>query len=460
MKKLHLTLILLLCSCLMAATISLEESLVLAKENNKDYQSRQYSYRSSVWNERNALSGFFPRVSFNSTLVRIDSGTYEDANAVMEAPVYGLDGEIIGNFPMSSAALGTGIYRTSYNNNIIVQQPLFNGGKVILGYQMARLSLQQAKLDLLNSESDLRYQVAALYFGLLELQDLQKLANKSLSSARSHLEKVQQKYELGLGKQSDLLQWQLKVKNEEASLMEIESSFSEMSNLWKILLGTGEFIEPQPVALAGYDEEILYWNAMREEEKKEQSREFLALVEENSPTLAGLALTRNIMQKKHQLSWGNFLPSLNLQFTYEIENDDRWDLEGNDNWNLAAVISLPLFTAGDNYTRLRQSKYELESTRAVTEYAEEHYLVNAENVFHRILIKARAVTDSRTALELAEENHRVVNQLYEQGMVTNSDLLDAETMLFGSEMNQLSSYYEFIITKYEMDRYIYQGSEK
>ena len=80
-------------------------------------------------------------------------------------------------------------------------------------------------------------------------------------------------------------------------------------------------------------------------------------------------------------------------------------------------------------------------------------MVTAKNVFHKLVTKARTVEDNKTALEFARENYKIINELYTQGMVTNSELLDAEVMLFGSEMNLVASYYDYILLKYEIKKY-------
>jgi outer membrane protein TolC len=45
-------------------------------------------------------------------------------------------------------------------------------------------------------------------------------------------------------------------------------------------------------------------------------------------------------------------------------------------------------------------------------------------------------------------------------MLTNSELLDAETMLYSSEFQLISSYYDFIIAKYEMEKFYDKMEEK
>ncbi len=178
-----------------------------------------------------------------------------------------------------------------------------------------------------------------------------------------------------------------------------------------------------------------------------------------SPTLNSINLANKMMKKSYWMAKGNFLPSLNLQFDYQIESDDEFDFSGDDNWNLVAAISIPLFTSGSNFSKVKQAKYELLKTTKQTEYARDNYLIAAENAFNRLITNARIVQDNKIALEFAKENHKIINQLFEQGMVTNSELLDAEIMLFSSEMNLISSYYDYVLTKFEMEKYIGEMEE-
>jgi outer membrane protein TolC len=92
-------------------------------------------------------------------------------------------------------------------------------------------------------------------------------------------------------------------------------------------------------------------------------------------------------------------------------------------------------------------------TKKQTEYAHENYLIAAENVFNKMITNARVVKDNKIALDYARENHKIINELYQQGMVTNSELLDAEIMMFASEMNLISSYYDYVLTKFEIKKY-------
>lgn len=439
MKKVILTFILMLMISALSA-ITLEESIQIARENNKDILAQESGLMSADWSEKNALTNFFPKVSFNSTIVRIDDDTYNKANAPIQIPG-------IGEFPSMFS-----VYKTSYTNNITVQQPVFNGGKMILGYQLSKLAKKQALLALQDKRNDIFYAVASAYLGILRLQDLKTLSKKSLNSTLSHLEKVLKKSDVGTAKKSDVLQWQVKQKNDETSLSEIENSIDELYGFWQILIGTEEAEEPSRIDLTEYDSEILRYTIMEKSELEKATVEFLSEVEKTSPIIQNLELAEKMMKKNYCMAKGEFLPSLNLQFSYQFESDDEFDFDGEDNWNLVAALSLPIMN-GTNYSNLKKAKYDLKRTQYETESALENYMVAAKNVFHKLITKARTVEDNKTALEFARENHKIINELYTQGMVTNSELLDAEVMLFGSEMNMVASYYDYILLKYEIKKY-------
>lgn len=444
MKKILISVIVLFCAAILSALpITLEQSILIARENNRSLQAESLSGNSAYWSSREALANFFPRVSFNSTIVRIDDETYDQANSNLVIPQFGV--ELPPLFP---------VYRTTFNNNITIQQAIFNGGKVILGYQLSRLALAQAREALADKENELTYQVVVMYCNMLKLQDLQELAGKSLASSAAHLQMTEDKYRVGQARQTDVLQWQVKTQNDKTSVQEIGHQLNLLRSAWKTLLNTAEDYQPEPLEIDIYTPEIKIMAGLAAEELADRLNIYLTRVQTTNPALASLELVRKMMGRQYLMSKGNLLPSLNLQFTYEFENDDRFDFDGEDNWNLAAVISIPLFTAGGNYAGIRKARAELHKTELTNGELRENILNAARDSFYSMISTAQTVENNRLALAAARENYRQMNSLFEQGIVTSSDLLDAETMLYGTEMNLVSSYYDYIILNYEMKKWL------
>jgi outer membrane protein len=444
----NLILMMLIIPILLLNAITLEESIVLAKEHNKEMLAEKSGLESAKWAKKNAFTNFLPKATFNSMMIRIDDESYDQANTPIVIPG-------LGQFPSMFS-----VYKTTYTNDFTIQQPIFNGGKVILGYQMAELAKQHIELAVQNKEKDLAYAVASTYFGLLKLQDLKTLSEKSLNSTLSHLEVALKKYDVGTAKKSDVLRWQVKMKNDETAIAEINNNINEISGFWWNLLGKASSELPSKIEPTEYDNEISIYALKSENEIQIAIDEFLRNVKKSSPTVQTLNIVQKLMKKNLKMAQGEYLPSMNLQFTYQIESDDTWNFDGEDNWNLAAVFSWPIFSSGTNYTNMKKAKFDLKKTEYEMKWAEENYLVTAKNVLHKLITKAKIVGANETALDFAKENHMIINDLFRQGLVTNTELLDAETMLFGSEMQLVASYYDFILLKYEIEKYTSNDEKK
>ncbi|RLC52529.1 MAG: hypothetical protein DRZ79_01015, partial [Candidatus Cloacimonadota bacterium] len=343
MKKCFLSVLFAIISMTFLNSINLEKSIEIARKNNKEILSRTNALHSPKWKERNAITNFLPKLNFNSTIVRIDDDTYQKYNAF--------------NIPGMDLPPSMLVYKTTYTNNLTLQQPIFNGGKLILGYQLAKLARKQTENALSEKEKELDSQVATTYFNYLKLKDLLELSRKSLNSTKQHLQQVRKNFEVGLAKKSDVLQWQVKLQNDKTSLNEIENNLESLVSIWRNLLGLNEPVElPDKIDVKKYDEEI---SVLVTNDKETEIQSFLNQVKKNNLSLKSLEISQKMLKKNYCLAKSNFLPSFNLQFSYEIEKDDKLDFSGEENWNLAAIVSVPLFTSFANFTNLKEAKYDL-----------------------------------------------------------------------------------------------------
>jgi outer membrane protein TolC len=442
------------------ASISLQESIERAIKNNLDLQAQRYSSKVAEWQQKQAFTTFLPKFNFNSNIVRIDKDSYQEAQEIYKIPVYDYSNSPIGYFPFSSTAMGQNIYKTTYNNSITASQPIFNGGKIILGYKNAKLNKEMNNLNKTQKIKDIKFQIAQTYFNFLRIKQLLEINQKSLAAARAHLQTTLSKKEVGLATQADVLQWQVKTQNYLSENNRLSGNLADVKHYWHLLLGTNQKLYPNKIELQNYDNLVAEYAKTEAGSLKKREAEFLQKVERTSPTLNILQINNKFQQNNLLQAKGNFLPSLNLQFSYELENDDEFDFQGDENWNLIANISLPIFHSGTNYSQLKQAEYQLSKTNKTNQYQKENYLVAARNTFNKLHTSAISIETQKKALELAEENYDISQNLYEQNMLTNSELLDAETMLYSSEFQLISSYYDFIIAKYEMEKFYDKMEEK
>ncbi len=455
-KTIFVSITLLLFSSHLCA-MSLDDAISTALKNNKSFTAQKYTYQQYKWNEKNALTNFFPKVNLNATAVRIDNETYKEANSVFQLPVFNTAGVPTGDYvPISVGALSGGVYKTTYMTDLTIQQPIFNGGKLFLGYEIAKLSTKQALQNLASSQNDLQYNVADSYLNILKIQDMIKIANKSLASSQAQLKKIYDKFDVGMVKKSDVLQWEVKVENDKITLEELKNGLSILKTYWYNILGLESLSQaamPDRIDLTSYDNEITLLHSMSEVTKFDTLSYLLSIVKAENPDLKSFALSEKIAKTAKKLSISNFLPSLNLQYTRTFDQDDKLNFDGAKSWNIAAVFSVPIFHFGTNITNLKKSNFQYKSTQLQLEDAREKILMAAENSVYDLITKAKKVISGKLAYENAKQNYNIVNDLFDQGMVTNTELMDAEIMLFSIELSLQTSYYDFVLAKYALEKF-------
>ena len=444
MKKKYFFFILFTYIILSGKTITLEECKQMVKENNLMIAAKKSEVKSSVWQKNNTKGNFFPQIFFNSNIIRIDNDTYKTANTGYDIPG-------IGTFPALMP-----IAKTTCQNSIIAQQSIFNGGKVIIGYQLAKIAVDQAILNEKQEANDIILQCVTNYFQILKLQKLIELTKKSIVASQTQLESIQNKEKVGLALKSDVLQWEVKVKNDQIALQEIENSLIMLKKIWRDQLQSEENIEPEPVKMDQYIQNALEFASYSNEKRSTLTEQFLTKVKKNNLELKHIKSTNKIMEKNLLMKKGNFLPSVNLQFTYEIEEDSKFNLSGDENWNLAASISMPLFTGRKNVSEMKAAFYEKRRIEKETISLQNDIFTAAESSYQTMLLLADKITSNQKAMQYAKENQKLIHAYFDQKLVTNTELMNAEIMLFNSEVNLTAAYYDFIIQQFELDKWVNQ----
>ncbi len=434
-----------------AYELSLEESIESALENNKQLQAEKKSKEIAVWQKRSALTNFLPKVNLNTSAVRIDDSSFEQATEIFEIPV--LSRDPVNPFteyyvPFSAAAL-QGIHQTSYRSNITVTQPLFLGGKIALSYRISSLASDISEKNYTQQINELTYQVAYLYFNILKLNEMQDITQKSIESANVQLATIQQKKELGMARKTDVLQWRVRLQEHHQTLIEVQDNLKVLTDLWSITVGQPNRY-PAPI---NTEKVLTSINSMADydpEQSDEQIQKIIDQVMTGSPWLSITNISKDINRLSYRMAQGNFLPNLNLQFNYEIDDGETLDFSGNKSWNIAAVLSIPLFNGGANYTQLQVAKKELRQAEIASLSVMEMLENEAIRLARNQMRSAKAVKNSELNLELTRQNYNNLIQLLAQEMLTSRELLDAENMLRAAQMQHISSIYDFIVSKYEL----------
>lgn len=301
--------------------------------------------------------------------------------------------------------------------NAGVSQPVFTGGKLYNLYKSAGYTQKIAEGQLQMQHDDVLYNVEDLYWKVVSVKEKVRLAeqyNRLLDTLVRDLENLLAE---GMVIRNDLLR--ARVKQDEARLMVMRANnglaLSRMALCSAIGLPADSLITPsdslrlnRPVP--GFTDNSYF--SLRPE---------LGILRNTS----GLARAGvNIMKSR-------FLPDVGIMANYTLGNPDPFNgfvKEFGGLWNVEIVCRIPLFHFGERFHTLNAARSEQRVADLKIAEAEEQITLQVRQARFRYEESLVRAEQSRRIVEQAEENLRVTNDLFAEGLSKAWDVLEAQSL--------------------------------
>ena len=441
MNKLHIkiaTFIFGLHSALLAADIyTLEDCLRIARENNATLKSAKVNRQMAEETEGSAFPAYFPKVfaggfafMANDYLVKkeIDVSAEVEGIGQQFGPTMmqmGLDPTMLAGIPTtySMGMLDKGIV-----GHLTLIQPIFAGGQIHNGNQLAKIGTKAAKLQEHLAETEVRKNTETYYWLIVSLKEKMKTiaeAEKQVDAIRAD---VQVAVEAGVAVKNDLLRVDLEKKKIESNRLKVENGISvaKLMLARQMNLGDSDF----DLAEASLD------NIHPPEEYRISTDEAVERRVESKL----LAVNREVAEKERSMERGKTLPTVAVGASLLYQNlldDDAV------NGILFASVTVPISDWWSN--SYSTAKYDLKAQKAAIDEAENKNLikVDIDAKWNTLEESFRQIEISKDAVAQAEENLRMQREFYNAGTATLSNLLEAETL-----RQQASDSYTEAVTGY------------
>jgi outer membrane protein TolC len=446
MKHMMITLIalvLLICtgSVAEAAKITLDQAVRKALGENYELKSKLYDVDARRWGLRGAITRFFPRVTFSTAYSKVDEFTNQTQNAPLE-----FFREFVPDITL--------IPRESYSSELTVSQPLFKGGSLWANLSAAKNGMKASRYAYLESRLNIILETKYAYFNVLRAEDLLRIQQESVELAEDFYRRAERKLSLGMISNVDALRWKLQLAQNRAGLIDAERNLDLAELAFRRIIGAMldekydlERIPEQDLAEAltsvedslGGDADLLTDRMKRE-------------AASGSPMLesvhAATAVKRALYRQKYSL----FQPSLNFNYSYRWETDDDVAPDGIETWRASVVLSFPIFSSFGDYAGLREARADLKSSEAMERDVERSRMVLVESTIFNLRAALQRVETSRIGRDVARENLDVVENRFDNGLIDNLNLIDAQILHTKAEAEYVSSLYDFLTVRAELDK--------
>jgi outer membrane protein len=350
-------------------------------------------------------------------------------------PIAKLDVPILGSFKLFP--------ENNYDGHLSVEQTVFDFGKTRASIDLGETNLQSARDKVESVKTGLAFQTIETFYTILYLQQSIQVQDEQINALNQHLLTTQKKVQSGSATDFDVLTTEVRVSAAETQKIDVENELRKQEVAFRRLL---DFPPTSPVHLHG---------------------DFsLPPIPLKADSLMAVAMQRRIEvrlshdgEKSAEMQLQNVslrdMPSLKVNLAYGLKNGYIPNLDVlRGNWVAAVGVQVPIFNGFKTHSQEQESEANLRAARAHTTDVE-------RAVTSEVL---QAVSDVRASLDKIQTSELQVRQAkqaidmatvrYETGVVTNLDLIDAQTALAQAELFHLQALYHYVLSRYSLDKSI------
>ncbi len=421
-KRLYILLlsVFLCCQASVAATLTIDSCLSLAKQNNPSLRKAQLDILRAQEVKAQALTKYFPQVQgmafgYHALQPIVDVGIDDIGNA----SVRDLLTTLYGNY---GAALGLdnsiNLFQYGYSAGVTAIKPVFMGGKIVAGNQLAKVGVEAAKLQAEIGERDILEQVEQTYWLVYGLQQKQQLIDEALTLLDTLALTVSAAVDAGLALPSDSMQVALRRDEVLSRQLQLTSGLSLARQALALSLGL-----PPSDTIVAVDTQT--------------DEDPFSIVSESSsvsPEAQLLALQVRANQLQRRMMLADALPQLAVGANYSysrFQTNILRDELGSPTGNGAVFVTMrvPLTAWWETAHKLKEQDYAIQQAQLDADYLGAQLDLRTQQAADQLVQAQSLIILQQSVLTHAEEAYRLLRVQYEAGMATISDLLRQQVQL-------------------------------
>ena len=399
-------------------TITLESAQQVALRENPQLQSAEKDIQKSESQITQARGNLLPTIS-----------AFTNYNHSFELPVITIEfpDPLTGQTQKTELAMGT---KENITSGLRLQQPLFMGGTIFSGYQIAQhgntLSRNQAQI----TKQQILLQVRQAYYNALFTRDLIEVAQEALRAVQRNLDQVQKQNDVGTASGFDLLRAQVQVANTKPQLIAAQHRHQQALTGLRTAIGLTKDV---PIRIDG----ALQHNPISQEEQSLESLQALAL--QQRLEMQNLRLQRQIQKENLDIARAKYMPTLAMSASLQHQmQEDEFDLNRQNfvrSISGGLTLSIPLFAGGTNYGGVQQAKVELRKVNDTEAQVRNMIAAEVESAYYSLVDAKEKLESQNKTIQQAEESLRLAELMYREGTTTQLDVINAQLALQQARSN-------------------------
>lgn len=407
-------------------SLTLAESIQIAVKENPKIMAARFQEESLRSQAIQARSGFFPQVDFTETFKRTNNPMWAFATKLNQG--------VITREDFYPETLNNPNDINNFATAITMAWSVYDGGQTKINWRQAQYNQTISSLMLKQTRQNVIAQTAKAYVGVLLAQKNLVVIVQSLDIAEANLKMVRSRFESGFVVKSDFLRAQVRIAELKQQRLQAESQVKVGLAMLNASMGHAD---DRPLHLKTLLNQCV--------KTKGSIADWLEIALSNRPGLEKMSIEEEIAKEEIEKARADHFPDLKLIGNYEINSEDFSAAE--DNYTIGAVMRVNLFSGNRISSKTKSAKSIL---RSVQELRKSLVLVIRIQTRESFLYTQSAwerIRVAQTAVEQAKEGMRIVNNRYNNGLLTIVDLLDAELSHQKARTNHFKALHDYKVAR-------------
>jgi outer membrane protein len=403
--------------------LTLQDAVAVALEKNPTVQAADAYADAVKQGIAVAAAGRYPRLDFSEGFARGNN------------PVY-VFGSLLTQRQFTARNFDLGFLNTpppldNFRTQFSASMPLWDAGQTSRKVHDARLEAQSATRGGERTRQEVIFNVIQAYLNGLLARENVHVAEASVAATKADLARAQARQEQGLAVPSDLLSAQVQLAQAREDLLRAQNGVAVADAALNVAMGLPE---DAPLTLQGQLGEKMFEAGTLDE------RQARAL--QTRPDFQQAEIGKQRAENGVRTARADFLPKINLFGAWE-EDNQTFLTRGGNNWAVGATLTFNLFDGGANRARLRESYARRRQADAMRSQFASAIRLQVRQAYLNLTTSRDRVDVSRGAASQAEESLRIIQNRYEAGLATITDLLRAETALTTAKKNFVNATFDY-----------------
>ncbi len=406
-------------------TLTLEDAIQTGLEKSPIVAISEMSVQAAEAREREATTALLPSLRFAGSYARLS----DVPEFAVDLPIQNLTPNGIEIFPNIV---------DHYSARVSLHQPLFTGFRLQGNRDAARYNAEAERYGHIADKNELVYAITKAYWTAYRAKESERVVSASVDQLSEHLKNVENYYQEGMVTRNEVLKVQVRLSNTRVRLIETRSTlrvaFIQLNNLIGLPLTTETELTSEPKY--GLPEAL-------------DLDDYVSTAVTDNPEIRELDSRKQMSESTVRVARSGWYPQVYLTGSYYYQRPHQRYLplrdEFNDSWDIGVTVSFDILNWGAIAHRTSQARAQLHQTEYAFEKRRDDITVEVTQHYLNVTSAREQVDAARFAMEQAEENFRITEDMFREEMVVNADVLDADVALLQARM----AYIEALV-KYEV----------